>query len=381
MRQSQATARSHGIREPQGLTATAVFDSGNAASAYSATVRFIGERRNVVGRPEQKDTFVQDEVIERVVPRSGPISVTARVFGLNSGEWNVAAELRAPAPDRDRPPSSRQSAPGDHRALQSASWSWLRWELSPRAAQPLRTRWARLTGFDAMPAVIPGSWLGLVTLGVLLGFVSQAVLLPRSNLAVGTVLPVSLLAAVSGVVGGKVWYIALNLRTWRRAPQDGFCIQGALVGATAVGTLAVALLHLPVGALLDITAPGLFVGVAVGRLGCFFTGCCAGRPTSSRLGVWCSDRRVGARRIPTQLMESLAALCIAVVGFFIVLRYRLAVPGAVFIGSIAAYTFCRQFILRLRIERRRSGWGGLVTAIGAALVVIASVVWFVISVR
>lgn len=381
IRQPQTTARSDGIRELQGLTATALFDSGNAAKPYSATVRFTGQRRNVGGRPKRGDAFSQDEVIEGVIPASGLISVTTRVFGVNPGEWNVAAELVATATDVGRSPSRGQSAAGDHRALQAASWSWHRWALSPRSAQPLRTRWARLTGFDAMPAVIPGSWAGLVALGVVLGFVFQGALLPRQNLAVGTVLPISLLAAVSGVIGGKVWYIALNLRTWRQTPQDGFCIQGALVGATAVGTLAVTLLHLPIGVLLDTTAPGLFVGVAVGRLGCFFTGCCAGRPTASRFGVWCSDRRVGARRIPTQLLESLAAFCIGIVGCFLVLRYRLAVPGAVFIGSMAAYTLCRQFILRLRIEARRSGWGARVSAIGAAIVFSGSVAWFVVGVR
>ena len=308
------------------------------------------------------------------------MSITARVFGINGGEWSVAAELVAPAIAADGPRPPRQPGVGDRRRLQAASWSWRRWTLTPRTA-PVKTRWARLTGYDAMPAVIPGSWFGLVTLGVVIGFVFQAVLLPRQHLAVGTVLPVSLLAVVSGVIGGKVWYIALNLRTWRRAPQDGFCIQGALVGATAVGALAVTLLHVPVGVVLDTTAPGLFVGVAVGRLGCFFTGCCAGRPTASRFGVWCSDRRVGARRVPTQLLESLAALCIAAVGLFLVLRYQLAVPGDVFIGSMAAYTLGRQFILRLRIEPRRSGYGGTVTAIGAALVLSASVAWLVLSVR
>ena len=381
IRQPDRPDRSVGIREPQGLTATAFFESVDGPRPYPATVRFIGQRRNVVDRPRPGDGFTQDERIEMVVPGSGPVSITARVFGINGGEWSVAAELVAPAIDEDGPRSPRQSGVGDRRRLQAASWSWRRWALTPRTAQPVKTRWARLTGYDAMPAVVPGSWLGLVTLGVVIGFVFQAVLLPRQHLRIGTVLPVSLLAVVSGVVGGKVWYIALNLRTWRRTPQDGWCIQGALVGAAAVGTLVVTLLHVPIGVVLDTTAPGLFVGVAVGRLGCFFTGCCAGRPTASRFGVWCSDRRVGARRVPTQLLESLAALCIAAVGLFFVLRYQLAVPGAVFIGSMAAYTLGRQFILRFRIEPRRTGHGGSVTAMGAALVLSATVAWFVLSVR
>lgn len=46
------------------------------------------------------DKFVQDETIEDVVSGSGPISLTARVRGINPGEWVVTAhvlELAHPA--------------------------------------------------------------------------------------------------------------------------------------------------------------------------------------------------------------------------------------------------------------------------------------------
>jgi phosphatidylglycerol:prolipoprotein diacylglycerol transferase len=141
----------------------------------------------------------------------------------------------------------------------------------------------------------------------------------------------------------------------------------------------VALLHLPIGVILDATAPGLFFGMAVGRLGCFFTGCCAGRPTASRFGVWCSDRRVGARRVPTQLMESLAALVIGLIGLLLLLHYRFAFSGVIFVASVAAYTLWRQVILRLRAESRRSAIGGPLTAGLAALVLGASVLWLLAS--
>jgi phosphatidylglycerol:prolipoprotein diacylglycerol transferase len=221
----------------------------------------------------------------------------------------------------------------------------------------------------------------LVTLGVVIGFVVQALLLGRQHVAFGTVLPLSLLAVLSGVVGAKAWYITLNPHTWHAAPQEGWCIQGGLVGATAVGAIAVVLLHLPIGVILDTTAPALFFDMAVGRLGCFLTGCCAGRPTASRFGVWSSDRRVGARRVPTQLMESLAALVIALAGLFLLLHYRFSLSGLIFVASVAAYTLCRQVILRLRAESRRSAIGGPLTAGLAALVLAASVLWLLASSR
>jgi hypothetical protein len=62
-----------------------------------------------------------------------------------------------------------------------------------------------------------------------------------------------------------------------------------------------------------------------------------------------------------------------VTGWFVVLHYQPSVPGAVFVASFAAYTLCRQGILRLRVEPRKSSVGGPVTAGVAAIVLIAAV--------
>jgi phosphatidylglycerol:prolipoprotein diacylglycerol transferase len=121
--------------------------------------------------------------------------------------------------------------------------------------------------------------------------------------------------------------------------------------------------QLPIGRFLDATTPGLFFAVAIGRLGCFFTGCCAGRCTRSRWGVWSSDRRVGARRIPTQLLESAAGLLIGVVAAPLVLFDVPGVSGLIFVAAFAAYIVVRQLLLRLRAERREYSWqrSGLVS--------------------
>lgn len=50
---------------------------------------------------------------------------------------------------------------------------------------------------------------------------------------------------VAGVLGGKVCYLALNLRSWRHSLRVGWCIQGALTGATVVGIAGLTLLRLP----------------------------------------------------------------------------------------------------------------------------------------
>src|SRR5260370_36366136 len=104
-------------------------------------------------------------------------------------------------------------------------------------------------------------------------------------------------------------------------------------GSRAAAILLVAP-GVPAGVFLDVTAPGLLVAMAVGRVGCFFVGCCGGPPTASRWGVWSSDQRVGARRIPTQLLESALAGILGLGVLVAVLSHGTA-GGSYFVGGLA----------------------------------------------
>ncbi|MEO8899849.1 MAG: prolipoprotein diacylglyceryl transferase family protein [Candidatus Dormibacter sp.] len=354
------------------------FDSVAAAEPYAVRLRLAG-RRIGVARQGPRDAFIRDEVIEGIVPDSGPVSVTTRVFDINEGQWNVDAAVVTSqnGAARSRPHTLRApSAVPVH----PAAWSWPRWKLKVAPAGPVKTRLAPLTGFDRMPAVIAGSWTALVALGVVIGFLFQGRLLPREHVDPGRVFLVSLMVVAAGSLGGKLWFIGLR-RSLHGVWCDGMCIQGALVGAAVVMIAGLAVLHLPIGAVVDGTTPGLFLGIAVGRVGCFLTGCCAGRLSASRWALWSSDRRVGARRVPTQLLESLSALVIGLAGLAVILHTTTATSGALFVASFAAYTLCRQLLLPLRAEGRKTSRGTTVTAVVAAVVLSASVAVLMIGVR
>ena len=143
---------------------------------------------------------------------------------------------------------------------------------------------------------------------------------------------------------------------WRQAILGGWAVDGLLAVALAVGVAGLLAFNLPLGMVLDATAPGLFFAVAIGRVGCFLTGCCAGRCTRSRWGIWSSDRRIGARRIPAQLLESAAGLLIGVVAALLVLSDAPGVDGLIFVAAFGAYILVRQLLLRLRAERREYSW-------------------------
>jgi phosphatidylglycerol---prolipoprotein diacylglyceryl transferase len=135
------------------------------------------------------------------------------------------------------------------------------------------------------------------------------------------------------------------------------CIQGFVLGAIVTMIIGAELVGLPVGRLLDVTAPGLLLGMTVGRFGCYFGGCCAGRPTASRWGLWSSDRRVGVRRIPTQLLESLLAVSLGLAALLAVWTRTPHPAGVVFIGAIVGYTLGRQLLFPLRDQPRYSVHG------------------------
>jgi phosphatidylglycerol---prolipoprotein diacylglyceryl transferase len=348
------------------LAVTYWFDPAPHAEPYSVTVRFSGRRVDVKGRLSSGDRFVQDETIEQVVPGSGPISLTARVRGINPGEWVVTAHVLGSAQSA-RGPREQENATPATGSLRPVARLWRRWAPPAGSVEPVRTC---LTPFAHVPGILPGIWGAMVTLGMAVALALQALVISGDHLALGPWWAVTLVAIAVGIIGAKVWYIVLHRREHL---LDGWCIQGFIASAPVAAVIMLAVLHVPVGVFLDATAPGLLVAMAVGRVGCFFAGCCGGPPTASRWGVWSSDQRVGARRIPTQLLELVLALSLGLVVLVAVLRHGPA-GGAFFVAALAAYTLGRQGLLRLRASARKTRLGGLVTAALAALVLVAAVV-------
>ncbi|MBI5415388.1 MAG: prolipoprotein diacylglyceryl transferase [Candidatus Omnitrophica bacterium] len=141
---------------------------------------------------------------------------------------------------------------------------------------------------------------------------------------------------ISGVVGARLFFIFLNFSFFLENPVEIVMIQkgglawhGGLVAAGLTGIWFVRKKKLPLTRMLDLTAPYIALGEAIGRIGCFLNGCCYGRETP--WGVYFPVHH--ARLHPTQLY-SFAGLLVL---FFVLKWYRRisSVPGDVF----AAYLF------------------------------------------
>ena len=352
--------------EPQALVTTHWFDSGDGSEPYSATVRFSG-RRHVTGPfTRRQDVFTQDERVEGIVPGTGPVSITTWAYNVPAGEWSVTATL-----ERDAPSSAfgRRGASGRtaDQEVRPAAWSWRRWAVSAGAGAPVRTRWALMAPLARQPAVIPGIYTALGIMSIILAVVVQGWILGPQGVPVIRAAEASALIILAGLAGAKAWYTVLHPD--ESIIRGGWAVDGFLVVFPLVAALVLSAFELPIGRVLDASTPGIFLAVAIGRVGCFLTGCCAGRCTASRWGVWSSDRRVGARRIPTQLFESVIGLAIAV-GTLTLVAVNVLAAGLVFLGAFAVYAVARQRLLRLRSEQRKSAWTLSMTAVASVLVVV-----------
>ncbi|MET9833999.1 prolipoprotein diacylglyceryl transferase family protein [Streptomyces sp. NPDC006385] len=337
--------------DPQGLGATYWFEAHPSAAPYSVTIRFSGTRIPVDGEPRTDDSFERIERVDGITAGMGRIAVTTRAQGIRSGTWRVTA---TPVVQIGTQTGTTGTAPKPA-AL-------------PRTVTTAATRLAPLV---RGPGVRPFVWPALVGLGTVVAITVQAALLARANLDVAAAVMISMVASMVGFLGAKFYYLALHRRHPRHFVTAGTCIQGFLLGAIGTLTVAAAVFGLPAGAFLDATTPGLFFAMAIGRPGCFFGGCCAGRPTNSRWALWSSDRRLGIRRYPVQLVEAAVALLLGVATLALVLAVNPPVGGAVFAGAVATYTFIRQLLFPLRADPRTPRGRGLTIAVSTAVIIAA----------
>ena len=336
--------------QPRSLALTYTFDAAEEGQPYPLRLLLTGRRApDTDATPGTVNTFTSTAWIDAVHPGSGRVSLTTRVKNIPAGTWEVVAR---PDPAGDPDP----------RAL----------------ALPAGSATAR-TGFEpAMRAKAPGvrigAWPTMVALGAVAGVTLQLSLAHRAGLDVTAVLAVSLLACVLGVLGAKVYAYLTEPRATRNILTAGMCIQGFVLTAVATIVLGARTAGIPLGELLDISVPGLLAGMAIGRIGCLLGGCCAGRPTASRWGIWATDRSLGTRRLPVQPAESVMAALLAAATLLVLLTMDTPGRGSVFVAGLAAYTLGRQLLFPLRSIKRRTRFGRPVVGALTAASLIAAIV-------
>ena len=120
----------------------------------------------------------------------------------------------------------------------------------------------------------------LVALGFLAGLAITVRLARRSGLDAERVTNLAVYCALGGLLGAKLLMIAfdwpdIQVFSWSTLQAAGV-FQGGLILAFATAFLYIRHTGLPWRQTLDAFAPGIAIGHAIGRIGCFAAGCCWG---------------------------------------------------------------------------------------------------------
>src|SRR5688500_4803660 len=97
--------------------------------------------------------------------------------------------------------------------------------------------------------------------------------------------------ALGGILGAKIYYIALHMGDFRNDPMGEILSQGGLVcyGVLIDGVIAyfpqIRSRKLPMAVMYDATAPALLLAIAIGRFGCFLVGDDYGIYTPGPFGI------------------------------------------------------------------------------------------------
>ena len=243
------------------------------------------------------------------------------------------------------------------------------------------------------------------TYGVLLALAFLAALIIAARLAARDGLPrervydLGLWMLLAALVGSKVLMLWTE-PLYRENPSQLFSLDflrsggvfyGGFLGAVLTGYFLIKRYGLPWWKTADAFAPGIALGQAIGRQGCFAAGCCWGKPTTLPWGVKFTEAGhevtgvpIDVHLHPTQLYESFAALAIFI--FLLWLHKRKRFTGQVILFYGLLYALTRFTIEFFRDDPRGDVMGltsmtGLSTSqlisllIGIASVIILIVRW------
>jgi phosphatidylglycerol:prolipoprotein diacylglycerol transferase len=234
----------------------------------------------------------------------------------------------------------------------------------------------------------------LVASGVLLGLIVAAKTAQRQGQDPERALDLGILAVLAAVIGAKLLLIINDWKWYAAHPREIFTLgtlqaggvfYGGLIAAIAVSVWYIRRHHMPVLRTCDAFAPGLALGHAIGRLGCFSAGCCFGKPTSVPWGVTftnplaqlISGTPLGVRIHPTQLYESAVELANFLLLSWLVRHKKF--EGQVIGAYLFLYGFARYFMEFLRDDPDRgSVFGGAMTGtqlISILMVIAGGILW------
>ncbi|MBI5848468.1 MAG: prolipoprotein diacylglyceryl transferase [Nitrospirae bacterium] len=224
-------------------------------------------------------------------------------------------------------------------------------------------------------------------LGLLLALRQAA----REGLPKDKITDLGFYALFSGIIGARILFIATNWPHFAEHPVDmikiwegGLVFYGGVIFALPTVIIYVKRQGLKLWQTIDVWAPSIAIGHALGRLGCFCAGCCYGKPADLPWAVTFSNPEslaiLGVPLHPTQLYESAAELLNFAI--LILIRKKKTFHGQVFWMYVLNYSIIRALIELFRGDIERGFvMPGISTSQGISIVMFTTAVAFLVRLK
>ena len=199
-----------------------------------------------------------------------------------------------------------------------------------------------------------------VFLGISLGLVFALKESKKEGIPRDRILDLIFWMLLYSFLSSRILYIVINFRYFIQEPLgfifsgSGFVFYGGLLGGTIAALFFINKYKLPLFKTFDILSCSLVLGHSLGRIGCFFYGCCYGVITNSFIGVLfpvgSPAGSVGNPLVPVQLISSFFLIVIFVL--LLLIRDRKLFDGEVFAAYIILYSLFRFIIEFYRSDPR-----------------------------
>ena len=210
------------------------------------------------------------------------------------------------------------------------------------------------------PIAIHAYGLCIATGAILAFYLFQKDPIVKKYFSIDTLFTTLQLIIVGAYVGGRVVAILseynsiqdlwLLIEFW----QPGFSILGSILGIAATLPLYLYINNIPLLLFLDRASIYAPLVQTFGRLGCFFTGCCYGKPTDAWYAIVYTHQNhmapLHCPLHPSQLYSSFILLCIFLFLYF-VQQYRVRRTGLILVSYVMLMATERFLIDFVRWDR------------------------------
>lgn len=226
----------------------------------------------------------------------------------------------------------------------------------------------------------------MISLGMLTTIIIGCLMAKKKNISIETVIDITILTLICGFIGSKILACIVNFKEFLKNPgmlisSEGFVIYGAIIGALIGNAIYFTRRKINVVKLMDFALPPILIGHGIGRFGCFFAGCCYGKPYDGIGAITYTNSTFAPNNIsiyPTQIMSAVFLIITGII--LTVFYYKKERP----IGLTSGLYFIIYSVGRFTIEFFRDDPRGSVGILSTSqfisiFIFIVGIIFLVIS--